>query len=64
MYFQQDGAPVHRHENFQQWLKSKFAYSFLNKDMWPPRSPDLNPCDYFLWGFLKDKIYVKNASNY
>ena len=25
--------------------------------MWPPRSPDLNPCDFFLWGYLKDKIY-------
>ena len=20
---------------------------------WPPRSPDLNPCDFFLWGYLK-----------
>ena len=20
---------------------------------WPPRSPDLNPLDFFLWGFLK-----------
>ena len=25
--------------------------------MWPPRSPDLNPCDYFLWGYLKSKVY-------
>lgn len=24
---------------------------------WPPYSPDLNPCDYFLWGYLKDRIY-------
>ena len=20
---------------------------------WPPRTPDLKPCDYFLWGHLK-----------
>ncbi|QQP39899.1 Uncharacterized protein FKW44_013759, partial [Caligus rogercresseyi] len=20
---------------------------------WPPNSPDLNPCDYYLWGVLK-----------
>jgi hypothetical protein len=59
MYFQQDGAPAHRHENVQQWLKSKFGDRFLNKDKWPPRSPDLNPCDYFLWGYLKDKIYAQ-----
>ena len=22
---------------------------------WPPRSPDLTPPDYFLWGFVKEK---------
>ena len=26
---------------------------------WPPRSPDLTPCDYFLWGYLKSKVYIK-----
>ncbi|GBN66468.1 hypothetical protein AVEN_122480-1 [Araneus ventricosus] len=25
---------------------------------WPPRSPDLTPCDFFLWGYVKDKVYV------
>ena len=24
----------------------------------PARSPDLTACDYFLWGFLKSKVYV------
>ncbi|GBM78293.1 hypothetical protein AVEN_46994-1 [Araneus ventricosus] len=24
---------------------------------WPARSPDLSPCDYFLWGYLKSKVY-------
>ena len=23
---------------------------------WPPRSPDLTPCDFFLWGHLKSKV--------
>jgi len=23
---------------------------------WPPRSPDLSPLDYFLWGHLK-RVY-------
>ena len=27
---------------------------------WPPYSPDLNPCDYFLWGCLKKRIYDNN----
>ncbi len=25
--------------------------------MWPPRSPDLNPCDFDLWGHLKSVAY-------
>ena len=24
---------------------------------WPPRSPDLSPVDFFLWGFLKGLLY-------
>ncbi len=25
---------------------------------WPPRSPDLTPCDFFVWGFVKSKVYA------
>ncbi|KAJ4433016.1 hypothetical protein ANN_15273 [Periplaneta americana] len=25
---------------------------------WPPRSPDLTPLDFFLWGYIKDKVYA------
>jgi len=25
---------------------------------WPTRSPDLTPCDFFLWGYLKAKVYA------
>ena len=32
---------------------------FRNGDIsWPPRSPDLSPCDFFLWGYLKSKVYL------
>ena len=24
---------------------------------WPARSPDLAPCDFFLWGYLKEQVY-------
>ena len=24
---------------------------------WPARSPDITPPDFFLWGYLKDKVY-------
>jgi len=30
----------------------------INGRDWPARSPpDLNPCDFFLWGYLKSKVY-------
>jgi len=25
---------------------------------WPPRFPDATPCDFFLWGYDKDQVYV------
>ncbi|KAJ4439900.1 hypothetical protein ANN_08029 [Periplaneta americana] len=27
---------------------------------WPPRSPDLKACDFFLWGHLKTKVFGGN----
>lgn len=56
-YFQQDGASAHTANTVQNWLKSKFSDRFIDKKQWPPRSPDLNPCDYFLWGYLKQRVY-------
>ena len=26
--------------------------------LWPPRSPDATPCDFFLWGYVRDEVYV------
>ena len=46
-YFQQDGATPHTAKKVQDWLKTKFSDKFVDKTMWPPRSPDLNPCDFF-----------------
>ncbi|KAJ4427421.1 hypothetical protein ANN_25043 [Periplaneta americana] len=28
------------------------------RNLWPPRSPDLTTPDFFLWGYLKDKVYA------
>jgi hypothetical protein len=29
---------------------------------WPARSPDLSPCDFFFWGYLKNIVYRKRPS--
>ncbi|GBM90321.1 hypothetical protein AVEN_116311-1 [Araneus ventricosus] len=30
---------------------------------WPPRSPDMNPCDFWLLGYLKDVVYGNPTAN-
>ena len=33
--------------------------AFRNRDLeWPARSPELTPCDFFLWVFLRSRVYV------
>jgi hypothetical protein len=32
----------------------------IGSDIWPARSPDLNPCDFFFWGSLKGNVYNNN----
>ena len=29
---------------------------------WPARSPDLAPCDFFLWGYLKSMVYINRPN--
>jgi len=49
--FQQDGAPVHcAHETVQ--LLQQQTPQFISPDLWPPNSPDLNPVDYRIWGWM------------
>lgn len=32
-------------------------YNSLGPSAWPPRSPDLTPMDFFLWGTVKSDVY-------
>ncbi|CAD6229696.1 GSCOCG00012127001-RA-CDS, partial [Cotesia congregata] len=60
MWFQQDGAPAHTSGGAQAWLWAHFPNRYIGRGGildWPPRSPDLNPLDFFLWGYLKSKMY-------
>ena len=56
-YFQQDEATAHTATTVQTYLTDRFGTRFIDKTKWPPRSPDLNPCDFFLWGYLKQRVY-------
>jgi hypothetical protein len=39
------------------YLESVFPGRLISKRLRPPRSPDLSPPDFFLWGHLKDTVY-------
>lgn len=64
--FQQDGAPPHWHNAVREWLNVTLPDRWIGRKgpndracyAWPPRSPDLTPCDFYLWGFIKDRVYV------
>lgn len=61
--FQQDGATPHTARVSMEKLRSIFPNKLISKygDIpWAPRSPDLTPCDFFLWGYLKSKVYDTN----
>jgi len=35
----------------------------ISKGLWPPHSPDLTLPDYFLWGYLKGRVYQNKPRN-
>ncbi len=54
-WWQQDGASVHTVHHTQRFLKENMP-DFLDKNCWPPHSPDLSPLDYAIFGHLKSAL--------
>lgn len=66
VYFQQDGAPAHFLRMVRDYLDLVFPNRWIGRGgpiLWPPRSPDLTPLDYFLWGYLKDKVFRTSVTS-
>lgn len=66
VHFQQDGAPPHYTRSVRQYLDQVFPGRWIGRRgviEWPARSPDLTPLDYFLWGYLKGKVYTTKPQN-
>ena len=66
LWWAQDGAPAHR----LLVVRYRLNEAFMNRVVglghnveWPPRSPDLTPCDFFMWGYLKDKVFSTPPEN-
>lgn len=62
-WLQQDGAKAHTARATMSVLRTFFDDRLISVGRWPPRSPDLNPCDFFLWGHLKDRVYCPAPRN-
>ncbi|GFV76982.1 transposable element Tc3 transposase [Trichonephila clavipes] len=61
LWFQQDGAKCHTARATIDLLKDTFGDRLISRFgpvNWPPRSCDLTPLDYFLWGYVKSLVYV------
>ncbi|GFV75197.1 retrovirus-related Pol polyprotein from transposon 297 [Trichonephila clavipes] len=59
--FQQDGATCHTARATIDLLKDTFGDCLISRFgpvNWPPRSCDLTPLDYFLWGYVKSLVYA------
>ncbi|GFX25649.1 uncharacterized protein TNCV_2082841 [Trichonephila clavipes] len=61
LWFQQDCATCHTARATIDLLKGTFGDRLISRFgpvNWPPRSCDLKPLDYFLWGYVKSLVYA------
>ena len=66
LFFQQDGHPAHSTLMVRQWLHEQFQNQWIGRYgplVWPARSPDLTIMDFYLWGYLKQKVYERPLNN-
>jgi hypothetical protein len=59
--FHQDGATPHNARINVAFLNDNFGARWMGTYgpiRWPARSPDLNPLDFFLWGYIRDNVYL------
>jgi hypothetical protein len=56
MWYMHDSAPAHFSRAVRDVLNNTYHDQWIGRGgstAWPPRSPDLNPLDFYLWGHLK-----------
>ncbi|KAK3894978.1 hypothetical protein Pcinc_001271 [Petrolisthes cinctipes] len=61
MWFMQDGAPAHFARDTRDFINVMYPDKWIGRVgpiAWPPRSPDITPLDFYLWGHLKSRVYA------
>lgn len=62
IWFQQDGAPPHWGRVVRNRLDEIFPNRGIGRGgpiQWPPRSPDLTIMDFFMWSWIKSRVYAE-----
>ncbi len=63
-WFQRDNAKACISDSLMTLICKFFKERMISVGLWPPRSSDLSPVDFFLWGFLKDVVYVNRPTTF
>ncbi|KFM65773.1 hypothetical protein X975_25152, partial [Stegodyphus mimosarum] len=64
VFLQQDGAPSHWGNIVRSSLNDHFTGRWIGRGgTWAPRSPNITPLDFFLWGFVRDNVCRRRVSN-
>jgi hypothetical protein len=66
MLYMHDGSPAHFSSAVLDVLNSTYRDRRIGRGgpiAWPPRSPDLNPLEFYLWGHLKTLVYAAPVDN-
>jgi len=59
-------ARFHYHNQVRRFLNETLPQRWIGRTgpeglalhSWPPRSPDMTPCDFLLWEYVKERVYV------
>ena len=65
MVFQHDGTPAHYSQLVIHHRNLTFPERWIDRGghvQWPPRSPDLTPLDFCLWGQMKSEVYKEKVN--
>jgi hypothetical protein len=56
-HFQQDGEIYHTPRKPMAMMQTFCKDRVISSDIWPQRSPDLITPDFFLWGYVKERVF-------
>ncbi|GBN37300.1 hypothetical protein AVEN_67268-1 [Araneus ventricosus] len=64
--FQQEGAPPRYGNIVCEFLDTTFPQRWIGRGAvmaWPPRSQDITPLDFYLWGYVKQHVCIERMND-